>query len=211
MKTRTMIVTALLAVTAGLLAFERAAELPPSGLRDAVAGDAAEFDTAIPVFENGGGNLPLPEAERAETEETRKGTGFYTVQNPVGVSSVTVDGRTGLMWITNPEAAGLSGAYSWRAARNACANLRYAGCDDWTLPSDRQLSGLVERKSSSPSIDTRYFLNIQPSYYWTATPYTDPSFIPRVWTVNFNGGGLYYASKLGNSYYLICVRNAGKK
>ena len=63
MKTKITVI-ALLAVTAGVFAYTRPHNALPSDLRDAVADNG--FDTSIPVFEKGGGNIPEPKAVRVE-------------------------------------------------------------------------------------------------------------------------------------------------
>ena len=62
----------------------------------------------------------LPEA--VTEKKPAQGPG-YTVYNPVGISSVTVDNRTGLMWITNPDDAGIGGTYDRQGAIAACNDL----------------------------------------------------------------------------------------
>ncbi len=63
MKTKITVV-ALITATAGMFAYTRPHNAIPSDLRDAVA-DNAGFDTSIPVFEKGSGNLPEPKVAAA--------------------------------------------------------------------------------------------------------------------------------------------------
>ena len=59
MKTK-MAVVGLITIITGVLVFTRTKNAPPADLRDAVA--SQDFDTAIPVFENNNGNIPVPKA-----------------------------------------------------------------------------------------------------------------------------------------------------
>ena len=66
MKTKTAALF-FLAAMAGISAFTRT-KAPPSDLRDAVAED---FNTAIPAFENGDGNLPVPKPVTTEEKAAK--------------------------------------------------------------------------------------------------------------------------------------------
>ena len=119
-------------------------------------------------------------------------------------SSVTVDNRTGLMWVTNPVDAGISGTTDWEGAITLCEGLAYASFADWRLPNIKELVSIVDYSCQSPSINTAYFLNTQSSYYWSSTTTTVPS-SSYAWSVSFNDGSMYYNGKTTN-YYVRCVR-----
>lgn len=118
-------------------------------------------------------------------------------------SSVTVDNRTGLMWVTNPVDAGISGTPNWEGAITLCEGLTYAGFTDWRLPNINELVSIVDFSRQSPSINKAYFLNTQTSYYWSSTTYVPSSSF--AWLVYFNNGHMVYYDKT-NSYYVRCVR-----
>ena len=127
----------------------------------------------------------------------------------VGVSSVTVDNRTGLMWVTNPRAdAGFAGAQTWESALTSCTvtlnGLAYAGYTDWRLPNVRELMSIVDYGNYSPSINSTAFPGTYVSYYWTSTTYVPST--TTAWVVEFDvaylGGG---AVKTTNNY-VRCVR-----
>lgn len=199
---------AFLVVTAGAFALLQTKNHIPSDFRDAIADNmkSKDFDTALPILDKDNVEFPVPKPERAVIVEVKEETGHYVVQNPVGSSLVTADNRTGLMWITNPVDAGIGDIYGWREALHICRRLEYAGHTDWRMPSSNELLSLYVRKSSPPNIDTRYFQNISSGYYWTVTPYPDSGIVSRVSTVNFYGGGDYYASRIFNKHNLLCVR-----
>lgn len=128
----------------------------------------------------------------------------YTVYNPVGISSVTVDNLTGLMWITNPTTdAAMGGVYTWVNALTACEGKTYAGYSDWRLPNVRELQSLVDYSASAaPLINTAAFPATISGDYWTSTTY--PSDTAMHYIVGFaDGRGYYYAV---STNYVRCVR-----
>jgi hypothetical protein len=128
----------------------------------------------------------------------------YTIYNPVGVSSVTVDNRTGLMWVTNPIDAGIGGTYTWANAITACEGLTYAAYTDWRLPNIKELVSIVEYSRQNPSVNTTYFMNMQPNYYRSSTTIMQDTTV--AWLVYFVNGGLNGGFSKTNPYYVRCVR-----
>ena len=94
-------------------------------------------------------------------------------------SSVTVDNRTGLMWVsnTNDTCTGCSwgyvssGTYNWANALARCEGLTYAGFSDWRLPNAKELFSIVKEAGSEPLIDQSAFPIAGSGYYWTSTTY----------------------------------------
>ncbi len=130
-------------------------------------------------------------------------TPSYTIYNPAGISSVTVDNRTGLMWLTNPNTdAGLGASKTWGNAVTACLNLNYAGYTDWRLPNAKELLSLLVY-SQAEVIDHRYFPGLGSNGYWAST--TCAAATSEAWVVSFGSG---IAGHYGNtvSYYTTCVR-----
>lgn len=127
----------------------------------------------------------------------------YTIYNPGGGSSVTVDNRTGLMWVTNPNDASIGGTYSWENAITACEGLTYATYSDWRLPNIKELVSIVDLSRQNPSINTTYFLNTQGSNYWSSTTYM-PNTVDA-WIMNFASGNIANQYKV-NPIYVRCVR-----
>jgi len=134
----------------------------------------------------------------------------YTIYNPVGVSSVTVDNRTGLMWVTNPVDAGMDFTYNWEGALYACKSLigasgTYAGYSDWRLPNIRELMSIADYGiTTPPNINGKYFLNTQAANYWSSTTYVP---IPdNAWFVAFSDGVVNFVNKTLSSHYVRCVR-----
>lgn len=135
-------------------------------------------------------------------------TPSFTVYSRIG-SMVTVDNRTGLMWVTDPGGAGISGTFSWEGALLACetnigAAGTYAGYSDWRLPNLKEFMSIVDYGRSGPSINPLYFLNTQSNAYWTATT-TVPG-TTYAWQLDFNTGAFTSADKASSSGYVRCVR-----
>ena len=133
----------------------------------------------------------------------------FTVYNPVGISSVTVDNRTGLMWVTNPKTdAGFAGAQTWESALTSCTvtlnGMAYAGYTDWRLPNVRELMSIVDYgAAAAPRINTTAFPGTVSNYYWTSTTYVPNTTV--AWGVYFNSGIVNGSSKTYGSY-VRCVR-----
>lgn len=133
----------------------------------------------------------------------------YTVLNPIGISSVTVDNVTGLMWVTNPRTdAGFKGPQTWESALTSCTvtlnGMAYAGYTDWRLPNVRELMSIVHYGAgAAPYINTTAFPGTLSNYYWTSTTYNSGS--TYAWRVDFNFGSVTTDLKI-NNYYVRCVR-----
>lgn len=129
----------------------------------------------------------------------------YKVFNPVGISSVTLDSVSGLMWITNPRTdAAMGGFFTWTAAVAACEAKDYAGYSDWRLPNVRELMSIVDySKDPGPAINTAAFPGTRNSMYWSATTYMQNATL--AWRVTFLDGGVNVDLKTLGSY-VRCVR-----
>ncbi len=130
----------------------------------------------------------------------------YKINNPTGVSSVTADNVTGLMWMTNPKTdAGLGAAYTWEGALAACEGKDYAGYTDWRLPNMHELMTIINfGVSSNPYINTTYFPSTFAGHYWTST--TDVSSPAYAWVVYFNSPGDIRSDDKTSTNYVRCVR-----
>lgn len=132
----------------------------------------------------------------------------YTIYSPGGTSSVTVDNRTGLMWVTNPNDALIGGNNSWENVLTACdtgigAAGTYAGYNDWRLPNARELLSIVDYSRSNPAINTAYFSNTQNDAYWTSTTVAQTT--TSAWFVTFTEGVIGSITKT-TPYFIRCVR-----
>ncbi len=113
---------------------------------------------------------------------------LYTVFN-VGISSVTLDNVSGLMWITNPKAAdaAMGGLYTWTAAVAACEEKIYANYSDWRLPNVRELMSIADySKDPGPAANPAAFPGTYSSTYWSSTTYMQNPTL--AWRVTFLDG-----------------------
>ena len=92
------------------------------------------------------------------------------------------------------------------AALNA-ADLCGEAANDWRLPTDRELLGIVHNgllNFSTAMIDVNYFPATQSNRYWTSDTFApDPSV---AWFVNFGNGDATVELK-SSSYYVRLVRS----
>ena len=108
----------------------------------------------------------------------------FTVYNPVGISSVTVDNRTGLMWVTNPNDNVSTGTYIWANAIPICENLNYAGYSDWRLPTLEEAMSLMEPARNEDGLYINPVFDSRQRWIWTSDRYGASS----AWVVLFSIG-----------------------
>jgi len=78
----------------------------------------------------------------------------------------------------------------------------FGGYSDWRLPTLKELHTIVNYESS-PTINTAYFPNTQPSFYWSSTASVGYDY--RAWCVGFDDGYAHDYGKYGK-YYVRAVR-----
>ena len=87
-------------------------------------------------------------------------------------------------------------------AATYCTDLSLGGFSDWRLPTKEELSGIVKRDATNPSIST-VFQHTASSHYWSSATYA--GYASSAWRVGFNTGSQNRNSK-SNSNYVRCVR-----
>lgn len=117
------------------------------------------------------------------------------------------DKATGLIWKQCSE--GLSGSaceigtpltFTWQEALNAAANSRFAGRNDWRLPTIKELSSIIERQCTMPAINEIVFPATPTMSFWSSTPHAEnPGY---AWNVYFP----YGISDGNNKGYRFFVR-----
>lgn len=147
--------------------------------------------------------LSVPEAALPAAAEEKKPAPApeFSVYSPVGTSSVTVSNRTNLMWLTNPDDAGIGGVYNRQDAIKACENLDYAGYSDWRLPKPMELTSIINVNGPYPG-NNGYFLNPKTRYWTSSHPVVSAAY---AWSLQFAVGSTYNISSTGLNY-VRCVR-----
>ena len=140
---------------------------------------------------------PLGASLVPATALAKAATGRFLVS---GDGEVVTDTRTKLEWQRNV----VAGKNTWNDAKTYCDALVLSGKSDWRLPWVRELSSIVDKKESNPSIDTDAFPNT-PAYFWSASLRAGSS--SNAWYVVFTVG---YVNNGGVSYALEvrCVRGS---
>lgn len=117
-------------------------------------------------------------------------------------TDVVRDKVTGLMW---PAATNTTGMY-WPAAKTHCANLFFAGHDDWRLPSLIELVSIVDFSRTIPAIDGTAFPPTKVGgTVWTSTPVNGSP--GEAWYVSFNTGFTYPGHQEQLAIDVRCVRS----
>lgn len=121
------------------------------------------------------------------------------------------DNSTGLIWKRCSE--GLSGAkcedgtvktYNWKEAKNAAETSKFAGRQDWRLPTIKELDTIVEYQCSMPAINQTVFPATPALNFWSSSLYS--GYPNGAWNLNFNDG-VRDSCSMNYSLYVRLVRS----
>ncbi len=116
-----------------------------------------------------------------------------------------LDLETGLVWERSPGTTTMN----WYSAIHHCYNKVVGGRKGWRLPTVEELASLVDTTQSNLALPTGHpFLNVQSSFYWSATTYVNgisPNSTINARLVHFDNGYLGVGVKSGSAYFW-CVR-----
>jgi len=73
----------------------------------------------------------------------------------------------------------------------------------WRLPTIEELAGLMDRSQGQPAINSKFFPDTPPKWFWTSTP--GRGGVQNAWSVGFSHGSTNYVSKI-NTLALRLVR-----
>jgi len=96
-------------------------------------------------------------------------------------AEVRIDENTYLMWQDVPENKGT--LHTWLEAKEYCEELDDGGFDDWWLPSEQELSSIVDTSRKEGRMIQKGFIYYKPRYYWTSTTYAWNA--PHAWAISF--------------------------
>ena len=108
--------------------------------------------------------------------------GRFTVL-PLFNSDAVFDKETGLVWEKTPS----TGVGDWFNRLTRCYNLEVGGRKGWRVPTIEELASLVDTSQANPSLPLGHpFINVQSSFYWSATTFADVASV--AWVVSFVSG-----------------------
>jgi hypothetical protein len=87
---------------------------------------------------------------------------------------LVLDKKTELVWARN---ANLAGKYlTWGKATVYCKNLDLGNLKGWRLPTQEELSSLVDPSRSVPALPSGHpFINVKSIHYWSSTQHDSAS------------------------------------
>lgn len=104
---------------------------------------------------------------------------------------VWTDPATGLEWQVNH----LKEQMTWDDAISYCISLIYAGYTDWRLPTDIELSSIIDKFKCGPAC---IIPETRSSNYWSSTP--DAHYTDSAWRVYFGYGYVGSSYKYSECY-----------
>ena len=115
---------------------------------------------------------------------------------------VLVDEKTAFMWQDVAENRGV--ILTWSEAKESCEDLDYEGFDDWWLPSESEMSTIVDlSRPSGRKIKKGFVYYKRSAVYWSATTYAWNA--PNAWVVDFGNGASYTLPK-EERRFVRCIR-----
>ncbi|WP_162811500.1 DUF1566 domain-containing protein [Vibrio cholerae] len=85
----------------------------------------------------------------------------------------------------------------------AVNSLGLCGADDWRMPSRKELLSILHHGFANPAIDSGYFPNTPPVFFWTSSPSAQNSNLARV--LSFSDASALFDNKSG-TYRIRLVR-----
>jgi len=122
-----------------------------------------------------------------------------------------IDEKTFFMWQDVPENRGT--LHTWEAAKEYCEELDDSGFEDWWLPSEPELSSIVDISRPKGRKIQKGFIYFKPRYYWTSSTYAWNA--PHAWAISFKNGTsitvqkdeLLHARCVRCSDFKLCLEN----
>ena len=141
------------------------------------------------------------EGKTASPATSRLGTSTYTNYDDVNSDQKLVSGST----YANPTQTEIDAITNSIGYRNSVRTSNLCGYNDWRLPTNAELEGIVV-SGSSPTIDTTWFPNTQASFYWSSTPYVGVGSSRSAWGLYFYDGAIYSGNRYGSNFRVRLVR-----
>jgi hypothetical protein len=95
--------------------------------------------------------------------------GYFLPEFSDNGDGTVTDKITSIVWM---QKAGKD-KITWEEAIQYCEDLQFAGHKNWKLPSNKEMTSLVDLRKQKPAIDTNVFQDVDyKAYYWSRTPET---------------------------------------
>jgi hypothetical protein len=95
--------------------------------------------------------------------------GYFLPDYSVNGDGTVIENVARLMWVQESK----SGLLDWEEALQYCEDLRFAGHSDWRLPSNKEMTSIVDLTRQKPALDAEVFPDTDyKAYYWSRTPET---------------------------------------
>jgi hypothetical protein len=101
------------------------------------------------------------------------------------------------------DCTGQATAYTWQEALELSVGYDFNDSKNWRLPNVKELSVIIERSCTSPSINTTAFPQTLDGDFWTSTPSVLDR--QRAWVIGFSNGTSSLRAK-DRSIYVRLVR-----
>jgi len=126
---------------------------------------------------------------------------FFTLLMTQVYAQVITDSASYLIWEDIPE--NRETLYTWNEAKYYCEALEESGYDDWWLPSEQELSSILDTSRPIGRKIKKGFIYFKPRNYWTSSTYTWNA--PHAWAISFKNASSFSVKK---EHYLFsrCVR-----
>jgi hypothetical protein len=118
--------------------------------------------------------------------------------------NIVIDKTSGLMW----QQGGSSDRILYREAEKRIKELnakRYAGFNDWRLPTLEEAMSLMEPEKKNGNIYIDPVFDKTQRWIWTSDPISGSS--DRFWVIDFDDGECYSYASANFSYYVRAVRS----
>jgi hypothetical protein len=95
--------------------------------------------------------------------------GYFLPDYIVNGDGTVTENVAKLMWVQETK----SGLLDWEEALQYCGDLQFAGYGDWKLPSNKEMTSIVDLTKQKPALDAKVFPDTDyKAFYWSRTPET---------------------------------------
>jgi hypothetical protein len=95
--------------------------------------------------------------------------GYFLPDYTVNGDGTVTENVARLMWVQESK----SGLLDWEEALQYCEDLQLAGHGDWKLPSNKEMTSIVDLTKQKPALDAEVFPDTDyKAFYWSRTPET---------------------------------------